>query len=223
MFQENSSATCSRGSNSSPRRVYLIGPKPNWKEPTKRTRVKTTRMLFDKSSSKFSLPKIQLSVCEVTQKIPEKIVAPMPMPVAHSTRKTFLEKVPYNSQHIWCWVILLKGDTSSRHLVVHLPSRSAANIWRQEPITTVKEEIWKKCVVSDHLSFFVLSSPEQGSKGWYLTQKCRSSRPWQFRSRRVGNRSLSWKRCTFFFCSIFLVLRPDLAFLFLLQPDWKKF
>ena len=94
LFQESSSATCSRGSNSSPRRVYLIGPKPNWKEPTKRTRVKTTRMLFDKSSSKFSLPKIQLSVCEVTQKIPEKMVAPIPMPVAHSTRKTFLEKVP---------------------------------------------------------------------------------------------------------------------------------
>ena len=54
--------TCSLGSKSSPRRVYLMGPKPNWKEPTKRTRVTMTRMLLVSSSLRLALPKIKLSV-----------------------------------------------------------------------------------------------------------------------------------------------------------------
>ena len=39
----------------------------------------------------LALPKIKLSVWEETQKIPANTIAPMPMPEAQSTKKTFLD------------------------------------------------------------------------------------------------------------------------------------
>ena len=75
----------------------------------------------------LALPKIKLSVWEETQKIPANTIAPMPMPEAQSTKKTFLDNQ--------------ESYQMKRHRR-HLPNMSAAIICRQDPVTTVKEEIW---------------------------------------------------------------------------------
>ena len=84
------SSTCSLGRKSSLSRVYLIGPKPNWKEPRKRTRVRTTRMLLLRIWVRRELLKMKVPGLEETQKMAAKMIAARLMPEPQKTRKTFL-------------------------------------------------------------------------------------------------------------------------------------
>ena len=67
-----------------------MGAKPNWKDPRKRTRMRTTRMLLLRIWVRRELPKIKESGLEETQKTAAKMIAARPMPEPQKTRKTFL-------------------------------------------------------------------------------------------------------------------------------------
>ena len=84
------SSTCSLGRKSSLSRVYRIGPKPNWKEPRKRTRTRTTRMLLLRIWVRRELLKMKVPGLEETQKMAAKMIAARLMPEPQKTRKTFL-------------------------------------------------------------------------------------------------------------------------------------